>query len=188
MARTDGRINLNRIAEEAEKQKLIDAWEKMTYEQQQAYLAELEEEQQESESNRMSGIEKENKKSADDALLKAQLGIEFLKLNGIPVNPTTLSQHAKISRSYIYKNKKIKKLIDKCKGYNDELKRLETEAKKAGVYSPITPKDNSTLNYHLHVKLIESYVHEYQTLKALNKFMEEKIADVKQQIEEKNNK
>lgn len=185
MARTDGRINLNRIAEEAEKQKLIDAWKEMTYEQQQAYLKELEEEQQES--NRMSGIEKENKISADDAFLKAQLGIEFLKLNGIPVNPTTLSQHAGISRSYIYKNKKIKKLIDKCKSYNDELKRIETEAKKAGVYSPTTSKDSPTLNYHLHVKLIESYVHEYQTLKALNKFMEEKIADVKQQIEEKNN-
>lgn len=186
MARTDGRINLNRIAEEAEKQKLIDAWKEMTYEQQQAYLKELEEEQQES--NRMSGIEKENEKSANDAFLKAQLGIEFLKLNNIPVNPTTLSQHAGISRSYIYKNKKIKRLIDKCKSYNDELKRLEIEAKKQGFYSsPTTSKDDSMLNYHLHVKLIESYVHEYQTLKALNKFMEEKIASVKQQIEEKNN-
>lgn len=44
MARTDGRINLNKIAEESEKQELIDAWKKMTYEQQQAYLAEVEEE------------------------------------------------------------------------------------------------------------------------------------------------
>ncbi len=182
----DGRINLDRIAKEAEEQKLREAWSKMTYEQQQAYLAELEEEQQES--NRMSGIEKENEKSAADALLKAQLGIEFLKLNHFPVNPTTLSQHAGISRSYIYKNKKIKRMIDKCKDYNAELKRLETEAKKAGLYSPTNSKDNSALNYHLHVKLIESYVHEYQTLKALNRFMEDKIADVKKQIEEKNNK
>lgn len=185
MARTDGRINLDRIANEVEKQKLLEAWKKMTYEQQQEYLKELEEEQQES--NRMSGIEKENKKSADDAFFKAQLGIEFLKLNNIPVTPTNLSQHAGISRSYIYKNKKIKRLIDKCKSYNDELKRIETEAKKAGVYSPTGQNDSSTLNYHLHVKLIESYVHEYQTLKALNKFMEEKIATVKQQIEQKNN-
>ena len=74
----DGRINLDRIAKEAAEKRLRETWSKMTYEQQQAYLAELEEEQQES--NRMSGMEKENKKSADDALLKAKLGIEFFKI------------------------------------------------------------------------------------------------------------
>lgn len=183
--RGEGYHNINKIADERERKELLKAWAEMTHEQQQAYLKEIEEEQQES--NRLSGLEKENQKSADDALLKASLGIEFLKLNGFPITPTSLSQHAKISRSYIYKNKQIKKMIDECKDYNDNLKQLETEKKKVGLYSPTDPKDDATLNYHLHVKLIESYINEYQTLKALNKFMEEKISDVKKQIVEKEN-
>lgn len=182
MARTDGRIDLNRIAEEAEKQKLLEAWRKMTPRQQQKYLAELEKEKL---ANRMAGVQKENQKSADQALLKAKLAIEFLKLNGMEITPTTVSQQAKISRSYIYKNAEIKQIIDNCKEYNQELKRIEKEAKKQRLYSPTDVADSPTLNYHLHTKLIENYIHEYQTLKALNAFMEEKISDVKKQIEEK---
>lgn len=76
-------------------------------------------------------------------------------------------------------------MIDNYKEYNEELKRVGKAAKKQGVYNPTDTTDSPTLNYYLHTKLIENYVHEYQTLKALNAFMEEKIADTKRQIAEK---
>lgn len=179
---TEGRFNFVRNAEEVEKEKLLEAWKKMTPKQKQQYLDEMEAEKL---ASRMAGVQRENQKSAEQTLLKAKLAIEFLTLNNIEVTATTVSQQAKISRSYIYKNTEIKQMIDNYKEYNEELKRVRRVAKKQGIYTPTDKTDSPTLNYHLHTKLIENYVHEYQTLKALNAFMEEKIADTKRQIAKK---
>lgn len=72
---TEGRFNFARNAEEVEKEKLLEAWKKMTPKQKQQYLDEIEAEKL---ANRMAGVQKENQKSAEQTLLKAKLAIEFL--------------------------------------------------------------------------------------------------------------
>jgi len=105
---------------------------------------------------------------------RVSLAIQNLQATFQPINPTTVASASGVHRSYIYKNAAIKSLIDSYSAYNKELKDNP----------PKNPDENiKTITYHLHLKLMEAYVHEYQLLKYQNSRMEKQIAALKKELE-----
>lgn len=104
---------------------------------------------------------------------RVSLSVQLLEATFQPITPTTVAYVSGVHRSYIYKNTAIKSLIERYNSYNEDLKK--------------NPPNNiehkiELITYHLHMKLMEAYVHEYQLLKYQNACMEKKITSLKKEL------
>lgn len=106
------------------------------------------------------------------AALKVSVAIDALISSYQKITPTTVSFVSGVQRSYLYKNESIKKLIASYDTYNNG---LDTE--------PYNMEHKIKLiNYQLHMKLMESYIHQYQLLTFQNEYMEKEIASLKEEL------
>ena len=163
-----------------DKQAKKEAFDKLTFEEQRAYMMDdYMKTHRKSIDEHLKELSEPNRRSHEETLTKAKLAIEMLIANGFKVTPTNVANQSGISRSYIYKCDEIKKMIDDCKEHNERVKHNTELKKKYKLTAPTYSVDQTVLNYQLHMKLMESYVHQYQLLKAQNKYMEEKIEELK---------
>lgn len=106
------------------------------------------------------------------AALKVSVAIDALISAYQKITPSTVSFVSGVQRSYLYKNESIKKLIASYDTYNNG---LDTE--------PYNMEHKIKLiNYQLHMKLMESYIHQYQLLTFQNEYMEKEIASLKAEL------
>lgn len=123
------------------------------------------------------------KQSAIQLVINA---IDILLAGKEPITPTTVSRTAGVHRSYIYKNKTIKALIDSYRTYNEEIAAsrsfITSNHPKRYENTNRYKEDLSLITYQLHMKLMESYIHEYQLLKYQNSQMEQEIEALKKEL------
>ena len=73
------------------------------------------------------GLIEETKKEAVEKHLKTQLIIEKMIKNGEVINYQTVSVTAGVSRTYLYKHKEFRELIDLCRVTGRTKKQLQQE-------------------------------------------------------------
>jgi len=106
------------------------------------------------------------------AALKVSVAIDALISAYQKITPSTVSFVSGVQRSYLYKNESIKKLIASYDTYNNDLDKEPF----------INEKQIKLINYQLHMKLMESYIHQYQLLTFQNEYMEKEIASLKEEL------
>ena len=63
----------------------------------------------------LEGIKKHNKQKTADAVQKVEEAIRILRTNGQNINFSSVSKESKISKSFLYDNKNIKKEIEQLR-------------------------------------------------------------------------
>ena len=123
----------------------------------------------------------ENERRSKQAVIKAKLVINQMYLNYEVITATTVAEKAGLSRSFLYKNKEIKELIQSYKEHNSEVKKKRTHAADGSLEIP----DDDYTHFQLYTKLMENYILEYQILDYENQQLEKEIDELKSRIAEK---